>query len=68
MILSMNTHIDDLQTIEYVPTPVSLRSDQREWLDAEALRQMHRNRSRVIQEAIDFYRRHRQTEIEREAS
>lgn len=64
MMLCMDTNIDNLPEIEYVPTPVSLRADQREWLDDEARRQMHRNRSRLVQEAIDLYRRFRSGEVE----
>jgi hypothetical protein len=56
MMVSMNIDIDNTIVIEFVATPVSLRTDQREWLDAEALRQLHRNRSRLVQEAVDIYR------------
>jgi len=37
-------------------TPVSLRPDQREWLDEEKVRQLHGNRSRIVQDALDLYR------------
>lgn len=40
----------------WVPTPVSLRKDQRDWLDAEKVRQRHGNRSRIVQDALDLYR------------
>lgn len=40
----------------WIPTPISLRADQREWLDEEKVRQRHGNRSRIVQEAIDRYR------------
>ena len=62
MIVSMSINIDTAVTIEYIPTPLSLRSDQKEWLDAEALREMEAerfprpNRSRIVQEALDLLR------------
>lgn len=40
----------------WVPTPVSLRKDQRDWLDEEKVRQRHGNRSRIVQDALDLYR------------
>jgi hypothetical protein len=64
MMVSMNIDIDNTIVIEFVATPVSLRTDQREWLDAEALRQLHRNRSRLVQEAIDQYRQVQNGEME----
>ncbi len=42
-----------------VPVAVSLRQDQRQWIEAEAIRQRHGNRSRIVQDAIDFYQTHR---------
>jgi hypothetical protein len=54
----MSTQLDEITTIEFIATPVSMRADQRKWIDAEALRQLHGNRSRIVQEAIDLYRKH----------
>ena len=68
MIASMSTHIDESTTIEFVPTPISLRSDQREWLDSEAIKEMRakrlarQNRSSIVQEAIDLLRAVRERE------
>ena len=62
MSMSMSTNIINSPTIEYVPTPISLRTDQREWLDGEAMREMQearlarQNRSRIVQEALDLLR------------
>lgn len=57
MILSMDTDSNnDGQKAIWPVTPVSLRPDQREWLDREKVRQKHGNRSRIVQEAIDRYR------------
>jgi metal-responsive CopG/Arc/MetJ family transcriptional regulator len=39
-----------------VAIAISFRQDQRDWLDAEAERQMHGNRSRIVQDALDLYR------------
>lgn len=70
MIRSMSTHIDDSKTQVFIATPISLRSDQREWLDAEAQKELRAkrlsrlNRSAIVQEAIDLLRVVR----EREAS
>lgn len=65
----MSTNIIETPTIEYVPTPISLRTDQREWLDGEAMREMRearlarQNRSRIVQEALDLLRDVRRGEV-----
>lgn len=62
MIRCMSINIDTTVTTEYIPTPLSLRADQKEWLDAEAMREMQTerfprpNRSRIVQEALDLLR------------
>lgn len=57
MMLSMDTDNDTTAAEQsWIPTPISLRADQREWLDAEKLRQRHGNRSRIVQDALDLYR------------
>lgn len=62
MLWSMSINIDTTTTTEFIPTPLSIRSDQKEWLDAEAMREMHAdrlpraNRSRIVQEALDLLR------------
>ena len=57
MILSMDSNTDNLQGKQtWIPTPISLRADQREWLDEEKVRQRHGNRSLIVQEALDLYR------------
>ena len=48
----------------YSKESISIRRDQREWLEQEAERQLHGNRSRIVQDAIDLYRRH--LEVERQ--
>ena len=55
MIVYMDIDIDSAEPKSTWPvTPVSLRPDQREWLDQEKVRQLHGNRSRVVQDAIDL--------------
>lgn len=52
----MDTEIKPEQRRAFIATNVSLRPDQRQWLDDEAARQLHGNRSRIIQDALDLYR------------
>ena len=57
MIVSMDSEINNSPSDQaWVPTPISLRADQREWLDEEKVRQRHGNRSRIVQDALDLYR------------
>lgn len=51
-----NTNKSTKKSAAWVPTPISLRADQREWLDQEKARQRHNNRSRIVQDALDLYR------------
>lgn len=53
MDIDSNTSTDEQA---WIPTPVSLRKDQRDWLDEEKVRQRHGNRSRIVQDALDLYR------------
>ncbi|MBA2707652.1 MAG: hypothetical protein H0U59_07605 [Gemmatimonadaceae bacterium] len=46
----------------FIPTPISLRADQREWLEQEARKKLPRNRSAIVQAALDHYRKHLEVE------
>ena len=54
--MCMNTLTEPKRTRRAIVQGISFRPDQMAFIESEAESQLHGNRSRIVQEAVDLYR------------